>query len=289
MSYSSRRIFPGLMISVIIITLIFLIYNGISYYNLSLDERVYYPGHALLKPSGTSGHGYGIIGSLLLITGVSSYMARKRYRFLSRAGLLKHWLEVHIFLCTLGPLLVLFHTAFKFGGLVAVSFWCMVAVFLSGIAGRFIYLQIPRSLEGRELDLDEIIDMKTNLANNLKAKYNLDDVSLELLSDSAGPDTELYHSNPFLRYIHSYKTYGKLKQKAGNILREKKLPAAEYKMAIKLIKESRRLNMRIRRLASMQKMFRYWHTVHLPFAIIMLIIALIHISVAIIFGYRWIL
>jgi len=277
------------MISVIIITLIFLIYNGISYYNLSLDERVYHPGHALLKPGGMSGHGYGIIGSLLLITGVSSYMARKRYRFLSRAGVLKHWLEVHIFLCTLGPLLVLFHTAFKFGGLVAVSFWCMVAVFLSGIAGRFIYLQIPRSIEGRELELDEIIDMKTNLANNLKAKYNFDDESLELLNESAGPDTELHHSNPFLRYIHSYKTYGKSIQRAKNILIEKKLPSSEYKMAIKLIKESRKLNMRIRGLASVQKMFRYWHTVHLPFAIIMLIIALIHISVAILFGYRWIL
>ncbi len=253
------------MISVIIITLIFLIYNGISYYNLSLDERVYHPGHALLKPGGMSGHGYGIIGSLLLITGVSSYMARKRYRFLSRTGLLKHWLEVHIFLCTMGPLLVLFHTAFKFGGLVAVSFWCMVAVFLSGIAGRFIYLQIPRSIEGRELDLDEILDMKTNLANNLKTKYNLDDESIELLDD------------------------GKSIQKSRNVLREKKLSAAEYNMAIKLIKESRRLNMRIRGLASMQKMFRYWHAVHLPFAIIMLIIALIHISVAILFGYRWIL
>lgn len=253
------------MVAIIIIALILLIFNGISYYNLSLDERVFHPGHSLLKPSGMSGHGYGIIGSLLLVTGVGSYMARKRYRFLSRAGLLKYWLEVHIFLCTLGPLLVLFHTAFKFGGLVAVSFWCMVAVFLSGIAGRFIYLQIPRSIEGRELDLDEILSMKTNLANNLKTKYNLDDESLELLDD------------------------GKLKHKAGNILREKKLLAAEYKMAVKLIKESRRLNLRIRRLASMQKMFRYWHTVHLPFAIIMLIIALIHISVAIIFGYRWIL
>ena len=93
-------------------------------------------------------------------------MARKRYRILSRIGLLKHWLEFHIFLCTLGPILVLFHTAFKFGGLVAISFWSMVAVFLSGIIGRFIYLQIPRTIEGRELSLNEVRDMKTRYSRN---------------------------------------------------------------------------------------------------------------------------
>ena len=114
--------------------------------------------------------------------------------------------------------------------------------------------------------------------------------ALELLNDSAGTGNRTYIIQIlFCVIFNSYKTYRKSIKKARNILREKKLPAAEYKMAIKLIKESRRLNMRIRGLASMQKMFRYWHTVHLPFAIIMLIIALIHISVAILFGYRWIL
>ena len=48
----------------------------------------------------------------------------------------KHWLEFHIFLCTVGPLLVLYHTAFKFGGIVSVSFWSMVLVVLSGVAGK---------------------------------------------------------------------------------------------------------------------------------------------------------
>jgi hypothetical protein len=289
MANTKHRLFLGVMITVIIITIIFLIYNGISYYNLSLDERSSHPGHEIYKPSGIFGHGYGIIGSLLLLIGVSSYMARKRYRFLSRTGLLKHWLEFHIFLCTLGPLLVLFHTAFKFGGLVAISFWSMVAVFLSGIIGRFIYLQIPRSIEGRELDLNEIIGMKTDLVNKLKTNYNLDDESFNFLTESVDPDTELYHSNPFKRYINKYRNYRKLIQTAENNLRKKNLPAAEYKMAINFIKESRRLTIRIRGLASMQKMFRYWHAVHLPFAIIMLIIALIHISVALLFGYRWII
>src|SRR5450759_4235691 len=149
MSKTAHRIFIGILVAIVFIATIAILYKGLSYYKLSLEERVYHPDHSLLKPSGIVGHGLGIVGSLLMIIGMTTYMARKRYRALSRLGSLKNWLEFHIFLCTLGPIMVLFHTAYKFGGLVAVSFWSMVAVFLSGIIGRFIYIQIPRSIEGR--------------------------------------------------------------------------------------------------------------------------------------------
>ena len=168
MTKTSHRIYLASLVAIVFIILITLIYNGISYYSSGIEERVYHPDHSLLKPSGLIGHGIGIAGTLFIIIGVSSYMARKRYRFLSRIGILKHWLEFHIFLCTLGPILVLFHTSYKFGGLVAVSFWSMVAVFLSGIIGRFIYLQIPHTIEGRELSLNEVREMKTDVAVVLK-------------------------------------------------------------------------------------------------------------------------
>jgi hypothetical protein len=288
MSKTSHRIFLGVLVLIVFGTLILLIYKGLSYYNLSLDERVYNPDHSLLKPSGTLGHGYGIIGSLSLIIGVFAYMARKRYRFLSRMGIVKHWLEFHIFLCTLGPVLVLFHTAYKFGGLVAISFWSMVAVFFSGVIGRFIYLQIPRSIEGRELNLNEIIGMKSDLADNLRANYNLDEKSFNVLSDSISMKSEIYHTNKFIRYIRRYADDRKSIHSVKKILKENRLTSSDYKKIIDLMKVSFRLNRRIEGLGTMQKMFRYWHVVHLPFAIIMLIIMLVHVGVTILFGYKWI-
>jgi len=288
MSKTSHRIFLGVLVLIVSVTLILLIYRGLSYYNLSLVERVYNPDHSILKPSGTLGHGYGIIGSLSLIIGVFAYMARKRYRFLSRLGLLKHWLEFHIFLCTLGPVLVLFHTAYKFGGLVAISFWSMVAVFFSGVIGRFIYLQIPRSIEGRELSLNEIIGMKTDLADKLRTEYNLGDESFNILSDSIAMKSEIYRTNKFVRYIKGYFDDRKSIHSVKKILKRNQLPLAENKKIIDLMKVSFRLNRRIEGLGTMQKMFRYWHVVHLPFAIIMLIIMLVHVGVTILFGYRWI-
>ena len=58
------------------------------------------------------------------------YSVRKRVGFLRRLGPLSRWLDGHIFLGVFGPLLVMLHSSFKVQGLVALSFWSMVAVAL---------------------------------------------------------------------------------------------------------------------------------------------------------------
>ena len=42
----------------------------------------------------------------------------------------------------------------------------MVAVVASGVIGRFVYIQIPRTIEGRELTLNEVKGMKSGLSAN---------------------------------------------------------------------------------------------------------------------------
>jgi hypothetical protein len=288
MSKIAHRIFLSLLVAIVFITLITLIYIGMSYYGLGTEERVYHPEHALLKPSGIIGHGLGIIGTLFIIFGVSSYMARKRYRFLSRIGLLKHWLEFHIFLCTLGPILVLFHTSYKFGGLVAISFWSMVAVFLSGIIGRFIYLQIPHTIDGHELSLNEVRDLKTDVAQIVRNSYTLDEETYSILADSIKRKVELYNKSTFVRYTRNYFNDLKSIKTVRSALKKSNLPKNEKEMSLSLIKDDLKLNEKIERLDTMQNLFKYWHVVHSPFALVMLIIMAIHVAVTIVFGYRWI-
>ena len=153
MTKLQHNLYIGFFITVSILVFALVGYNGYSYYVTPLDQRFFLPDHDLLKPSGILGHGYGIIGSFLMILGVLIYMIRKRIKKFVHIGILKHWLELHIFLCTVGPILVLYHTAFKFGGIVSVSFWSMVAVFVSGIIGRFIYVRIPHTIEGKEMNI----------------------------------------------------------------------------------------------------------------------------------------
>jgi len=288
MSDKAHRIFIGLLILIVLIVLVFLIYRGISYYNTSVEERFYHPDNTVLKPSGLLGHGYGIVGSLMIVFGVSAYMARKRYRFLSRLGVLKNWLEFHIFLCTLGPVLVLFHTAYKFGGLVAISFWCMVAVFLSGIAGRFIYLQIPRSIEGRELSLNDIRSMRTDTAEILKQSHNLDEQSYDLITNSIKSKIEVSDNKELMGIYRKSVEDRKSVHIIRKILRQKKMPGTEINQILQLVKGDIRLNRKIERLESMQNLFKYWHVVHSPFALVMLVIMVIHVGVTIVLGYRWI-
>jgi len=288
MSKTAHTIFISLLVIIVIFSLLVLTYKGISYYRTSIEDRFYHADNNLLKPSGTLGHGYGIVGSFLIVVGVGSYMARKRYRFLSRIGILKHWLEFHIFLCTLGPMLVLFHTAYKFGGLVAISFWSMVAVFLSGIVGRFIYLQIPHTIEGQELSLTDIRALKTDIAGILKSSHNLDEESYNIITDSIKKKVELYQKNALLRYLRKYIDDRKTIHLVKSVLRKHKMPRKEMRQILDLVNDDIKLNRKIERLATMQNLFKYWHVVHSPFALVMLIIMVIHVGVTIAFGYRWI-
>jgi hypothetical protein len=283
-----HRILLGLMVLTVGFAIIFLLVNGLDYYRTGLEERAFSTEHDTLKPSGLMGHGLGIVGSLLIIIGVASYMARKRYRFMSRMGLVKNWLEFHIFLCTLGPVLILFHTAFKFGGLVAVSFWSMVAVFLSGVAGRFIYLQIPRSIEGQELDLNEIRAMKSNLTGILKSNYSLDENSYLEIAESVEKKTKSASRNLLAGIFQNLADDRKAIQSLRKVLRKKNLQAKDRKKVVSLVRTDIRLTRKIERLDSMKNIFKYWHVAHLPFALVMLFIMVIHVGVTILFGYRWI-
>lgn len=288
MSRTAHRVYISILVAIVFITLILLIYKGMPYYRLSLEDRVYNSEHSMLKPSGTIGHGLGIAGSFFMIVGMASYMARKRYRSLSRLGLLKHWLEFHIFLCTLGPLLILFHTSYKFGGLVAVSFWSMTAVFLSGIIGRFIYIRIPRNIEGHELNLNEIKGLKTDFADVVRNNYNMDEESYNILIESIKRKVGLYHKNPLVRFYKKQLEDRKSVKSVRDVLKKNKLPGAEIKKILALVKNDIRLNRRIEQLDTMQNLFKYWHVAHLPFALVMLVIMVIHVGVTILFGYRWI-
>ncbi len=283
----AHRIYRTTLMAIVVIVSIYLAYAGFSYYTTPLEERFYHPQHNWFKPSGLFGHGLGIIGTLLILIGVVMYIVRKRSKTMARWGRLKYWLEFHIFLCTLGPILVLFHTAFKFGGIVSVAFWSMVAVVASGVIGRFIYVRIPRSIEGRALTLDEVKAMKQDVDRMLKSAYNFSEEDLNKLA-IAGRASDHAAGGIFGRLLGGYLEERKIIRDCRAMLRAKSMAPENVDKVLKLIKKELNLNSRIKNLQMLHKLFRYWHVVHLPFALIMLIIVIIHIAVTITFGAHWI-
>ncbi len=289
MNKSLHRIYIILFFIVGIGTTLLLGINGYQYYSAPIGERVFLAQHTALKPSGLWGHGFGIIGSLMMIFGVAIYMIRKRTRFMN-FGFLKHWLEFHIFLCTVGPILVLYHTAFKFGGIVAVSFWSMVAVVLSGVVGRFLYVQIPHTIQGKVLSIKELDAMSEDLTNKLRQDYKVGDNVLSKIEE-----LQSFHKYKNVTLAQSFILVFKdtfAMQSVLNVLKSNMkilgYSKSQMKEIIKISKSKLILSRKIGQLRVMQKLFKYWHIVHLPFAITMFIIMLIHIGVTIAFGYRWI-
>lgn len=264
MSPKIHKLYIGFFVLITLIITIVIAVKGYSYYIYNVADRFHHPDYHTLKPSGFLGHGYGIVGTLLILFGISVYMIRKRVKRFSRIGVLKYWLEFHIFLCTLGPILILYHTSFKFGGIVSVSFWSMVAVVISGVIGRYIYLQIPRTIEGREMSLKEVNSVQSELKQRLVSDF--------------GIEADLFNDVP-----------GQKRLSASDLKKElKRLDKKDIKKAVHFFKSANRLSYRIRRLERMQNLFRYWHVAHLPFALIMLIIMVIHVVITLLFGHRWV-
>ena len=288
MSKLVHGIYIFILVAVTVVVFFAISIYGVSYYNTEISERHFHEKNELLKPTGLIGHGMGIAGSALMVIGVFGYMARKRYRIFSRIWVLKYWLEFHIFLCTLGPILILYHTTFKFGGLVAISFWSMVAVMVSGIIGRFIYLQIPRSIQGRELSLSDLSGIENDLFAKMKDQYNVDYKIIAEINIALSNSEPKGNINFILRIINRFRFERKLMKQIRKELKSQQLVKSDYRKVVQIFKSKIILNRRIAWLSTMQNYLRYWHVAHLPFALIMLVIMIIHISVALVFGYKWI-
>jgi len=279
-----HNVYVGTMVLIVIGVTAYLAYTGYAYYAISLEERFYHPQHDWFKPSGAYGHGLGIVGTFMILFGVGIYIARKRYNFLVKLLRLKYLLEFHIFLCTLGPILILFHTAFKFGGIVSVAFWSMVAVVASGVIGRFVYIQIPRTIEGRELTLNEVKGMKSGLTAKLKSAIGMDEsIKTLIMAFTSGHDAA-GNTSFIAQYFENRKAIGTIER----TMKKKKVHRNQRAAVTRLLKEEISLAYKIRRLQTMQKLFKYWHVAHLPFALIMLIVLIIHVAVTLSFGYKWI-
>jgi len=290
MSKTVHRIYIASFVIICAFAVIILTINGYSYYKAPIEERFFMQQNNLLKPSGLIGHGLGIFGSFFMIVGVASYMIRKRVKALFKFGYLKYWLEFHIFLCTLGPILILYHTAFKFGGIVVVSFWSMVAVVLSGVIGRFLYVQIPHTIQGQMIGMNELNSLSENLSHQLKDEFAIPEEIFARIQEisSAYRYKRVKFTTGAALII---KDYIGIKNVMHNLKRELKVAGifkSRRKEILHTAKNKLLISRRIGMLHTMQKLFGYWHVVHLPFALIMFIIMVIHIAVEIVFGYKWI-
>jgi hypothetical protein len=166
----------------------------------------------------------------------------------------------------------------------------MVLVVLSGVVGRFIYIQIPRTIQGKEIDINDLASMREELIEKMKLEMLFDVRLIKELDELASP--ERYKSLGTLGTILIYfKDFFRIRSFQSK-LRKNLAVAGFSKIRRKEIKNKAQaeiiLSRRLGMLRTMQNLFRYWHVAHLPFAIAMFVIMIIHVIVTITFGYKWI-
>ncbi len=261
-----------------------------EYYTLPLSERPRSPLHLHFKPGGLWGHGMGIIGSAMILL-LFLYSARKREMFGLRWGKTSNWLNFHIFLGLMGPVLITLHTSFKFNGIVAISYYSMLAVMFSGIIGRYIYMQIPRDASGHTMSIQQLDKQDRMLTRMLREGYGLGDEVMRCIGQLSGAGLSVQRTGlaalltlvviDLMRPFHIHKLKRILRRTRQNI------PVRTVRAIIEVAKQKSLLMRKRAFMDSMKAVFHYWHVIHKPFAWVMIVIMFIHIIVALLFGYRW--
>lgn len=257
--------------------------DGWTYYTTPASVRGYLPAHRLLRPSGQIGQPLGIAGFVLMTFPVI-YAMRKRIVRLRQAGSLAVWLEAHVFCGIVGPVLISFHTSFKFNGIVSVAYWSMVLVAASGFVGRYLYVRLPRSLRGHELSRTEIEARAAALSAAIAAARLPERVlaHIERFERRMAPPDARHAS-----WLGLLSGDWQMRRELRQIQREIDAAGASalHHEAIALVAERTLLLRRVAYLKKTKALFDLWHVFHLPLVYAMFAIVVMHVAFTVYMGY----
>jgi hypothetical protein len=270
---------------------------GFDYYRLPRELRPFSDKHELLRPSGRIGINLGILGTVLFLI-IFMYAFRKIIPALGRFGTAKHWMDFHIICGVSAPIIIAFHASFKFNNIAGVAFWIMLAVALSGIAGRYLYAQIPQSLSAAKTSFQELENNEDALADALKRQTVYSEEKIARIF--AMPAAEQIRKSSllvtlgqmiFLDLRRPLQIAGMRCQAAtaGQIIRSLgglfSTGNDDIEIVIRLVRKKASLSKRILFLDQAERVFHLWHVIHRPFSYAFAVLAVIHIVNAVRLGY----
>jgi len=273
-----------------------ILYYGLDYYLTPAMDRPYHPRHAMLRPGGLVGLSLGVFGVLLFLL-IFMYPLRKRWKWMGKIGNSRHWLDFHIVLGLTGPVVIAFHASFKFGGVAGMAYWIMFAVAISGLVGRYVYAQIPRSMNSTDVSLQELKQRQDRLTSELAAQRVVRPGDLAILFRL--PSARYVEQESLLRalcallWIDVKRPFRVARVRRGALRFGGKLfslfglfSSRNYKVEhiISVAREQARLSKKMLFLTKSQKILHLWHVIHRPFSYSFAVLALVHIAIASLFG-----
>jgi hypothetical protein len=259
---------------------------GAGYYFAPQALRIRSPLHPWLRPSGYVGQTAGILALLVFIT-LWLYPLRRRFRRLTFAGSMARWLDVHVALALLLPLLAAVHAGWRFHGLIGLGYFAMLAVWTSGIAGRYLYVRVPRTRAGLEMTAGDLTRVRHALLAEIAKRARLPVERVEaILGEDPWPCEGLGVGATLAQLIRDdFARWRATRALARECAR--RVDRRTLRRIRTLARREMALMQRARLLGATQRLLRLWHIVHRPFAIAALGAVLVHVAVAVAVGATW--
>ena len=283
--------------------------NKLTPYLLKITEITWYSTICLLLLAGwvardqrylvaESGIGYwfGIIGGSMMLV-LLIYPLRKRFRRWAVIGSVKSWFRIHMILGLAGPVIIIFHSGFKLGSFnSSVAFFCMLTVAISGLVGRKLYAGIHHGLYGSKVRYEEFY-AGDNLASLLLRRAGVDrrEHQTEVLpggerrllsrradtndADIADEYEEIEEklTNQHTGVNRSLAFYRSMNSRIAKLRRQvasSNLNQESQELIYRRLKDLRS----ICSLGTREILFSYWHILHLPLFIMLILSGLVHVA-----------
>lgn len=240
-----------------------------------------------------SGLGYalGICGGVLMLL-VLLYPLRKRARWMRNMGHVPNWFRCHMAMGLIAPLMILYHCGFKPGAMNSnITLASMFLVVFSGIVGRYIYGKIHYGLFGNHATLKKLQSDSAAIRSQLDVvfmttphlKKQLVDFSDRALVSSGSLAQDFLRLLPMsIRMWQVYFSLNRGLKVAYKDLEiqdgwDRRLTAARLKVARGHLLAHLYCLRKIAGFRFFERVFRLWHSIHIPFLYILVATALYHV------------
>lgn len=279
-----RSYAPWLTLFILVGLAAYLLWRGHGYYSASLDARFDHPEGRELRAAGTIGHGYGIVGTVLILTNLL-YLVRRRFSRFS-FGSLKRWLDVHVIAGLAGALLVAFHSTFELRTTIAATTAASLAVLVgTGVVGLYMYRLLPKpGLLPFQTRITEVEKVVPGFAKRVREAVGA------VRCTALPPNASLFRT---LVTVPRWTLEARSRRRAV-------ASAAKRDATIRALRKEERGLIRdlVNELADLAAsevdsnaaaaLMRSWRSLHGFMAILMVLSVAVHVAVAWFYGYRWI-
>ena len=263
------------------VVLAYLWWIGRHYYPLPRPVRLHSPEHAMLKPAGPWGHGVGIGATLVMLSNFL-YPLRKRARFMSTIGKIRSWMDFHVFVGFMSPIVIAFHAAFQSNNTLATGTSVALGIVVfTGLIGRYIYSLIPGA--GQDTELADLLGQWERLKDRISPLLAdaADPAPLQSLIARVGrPPSKA----PLLVQLFAIPLEAIATELS--ILRARSaLPPEERPVFREGMVRALRLRAQIGLFAQIKRLMRVWRVLHASLAVVLVFAIASHVAVSLYLGY----